>query len=82
MALHRDISINTLCLAPAPFDEQVSTIARLGARGISPGHEQIGEGAPQIGEPGHLAADGLLVNAELVLLKGDRRRTDVAADLA
>lgn len=43
MALHRDISINTLCLAPAPFDEQVSTIARLGARGISPGHEQIGE---------------------------------------
>lgn len=39
--MHRAISINTLCLAPAPLDAQAAVIARLGARGISPDLEQV-----------------------------------------
>lgn len=39
--VHRDISINTLSLAPAPLAELVDTIARLGAAGISPDVEQV-----------------------------------------
>ncbi len=41
--MHRAISINTLCLAPAPLALQAETIARLGARGISPDLEQVRE---------------------------------------
>lgn len=39
--MHRSISINTLCLAPAPLAGQADTIARLGAHGISPDLEQV-----------------------------------------
>jgi sugar phosphate isomerase/epimerase len=41
--MHRAISINTLCLAPAPLAGQIETVARLGARGISPDLEQVKE---------------------------------------
>lgn len=34
--MHRQISINTLCLAPARLGRHIDTIARLGARAISP----------------------------------------------
>ena len=43
MAMHRDISINTLSLAPAPLDQLVTTVSRLGARGITPDIGQIEE---------------------------------------
>jgi sugar phosphate isomerase/epimerase len=47
--MHRDISINTLSLAPAPLPDQIDTIARLGAKGVSPDLEQIREaGASRI----------------------------------
>ena len=39
--MHRALSINTLCLAPAPLDQLIETVARLGARGISPDLEQV-----------------------------------------
>lgn len=39
--MHPAISINTLCLEPAPFDRQVGIVARLGARAISPTIEDI-----------------------------------------
>jgi sugar phosphate isomerase/epimerase len=39
--MHRAISINTLCFAPAPLDAQAEAVARLGARGISPDLEQV-----------------------------------------
>jgi sugar phosphate isomerase/epimerase len=39
--MHPSISINTLCFAPAPLAEQIETVARLGARGISPDLEQV-----------------------------------------
>lgn len=39
--MHPAISINTLCLAPAPFDRQVEIVAGLGARGIAPTIEDI-----------------------------------------
>jgi sugar phosphate isomerase/epimerase len=35
------LSINTLCLEPAPFERQVEIIARLGATAISPQREEI-----------------------------------------
>ena len=35
--MHPQISINTLCLPAAPLGEHADTVARLGARGISPG---------------------------------------------
>lgn len=35
--MHRQISINTLCFPPAPFGNHVDSVARLGARAISPG---------------------------------------------
>jgi sugar phosphate isomerase/epimerase len=41
--MHRAISINTLCLAPAPIAELVDCVSRLGARGISPDLEQVTE---------------------------------------
>ena len=41
--MHRAISINTLCLAPAPLAAHVDTIARLGAAGISPDVGQLDE---------------------------------------
>lgn len=41
--MHRAISVNTLCLAPAAFDRQVGTVARIGVRGISPELEQVRE---------------------------------------
>jgi sugar phosphate isomerase/epimerase len=41
--MHRAISINTLCLAPAPFGDLVQAVARIGARGISPDLEQVKE---------------------------------------
>ena len=34
--MHPQISINTLCLAPAAVDKHTEAVARLGARGISP----------------------------------------------
>jgi sugar phosphate isomerase/epimerase len=40
-AMHRSISINTLCYAPAPLGILADTTARLGARGISPDLEQV-----------------------------------------
>jgi sugar phosphate isomerase/epimerase len=39
--VHSRISINTLSLAPAPLVEQMETVARIGATGISPDLEQI-----------------------------------------
>lgn len=39
--MHRAISINTLSLAPAPLADQIDTVARLSAAGISPDLEQI-----------------------------------------
>ncbi len=39
--MHQAISINTLCLAPAPLAAQTDTVARLGARAISPDLEQV-----------------------------------------
>jgi sugar phosphate isomerase/epimerase len=41
--MHPSISINTLSLAPAPLAQLVDTVARLGARGISPDLQQIEE---------------------------------------
>lgn len=41
--IHRAISINTLCLEPAPLDVQANVVARLGARGISPTLDQVGD---------------------------------------
>ena len=41
--MHPAISINTLSLAPASLAEQVDTVARIGARAISPGIEQVRE---------------------------------------
>jgi sugar phosphate isomerase/epimerase len=41
--MHRSISINTLCLAPAPLADHVDVVARLGARGISPELVQVVE---------------------------------------
>ena len=37
MALHSQISINTLCLPAAPLGSHADTVARLGARAFSPG---------------------------------------------
>jgi sugar phosphate isomerase/epimerase len=42
-AMHPRISINTLCLAPAPLREHVGTVARLGAAGIVPDLAQLHE---------------------------------------
>ncbi|MCW1428367.1 sugar phosphate isomerase/epimerase family protein [Novosphingobium sp. JCM 18896] len=39
--MHPAISINTLCLPPAPLGEQVERIARIGAGGISPELDQV-----------------------------------------
>ena len=39
--MHKSISINTLCLAPAALAEQIDAIARLGAHGISPELDQV-----------------------------------------
>jgi sugar phosphate isomerase/epimerase len=39
--VHPAISINTLCLAPAPLGALVDTIARIGARGLSPDLDQV-----------------------------------------
>jgi hypothetical protein len=39
--MHPSISINTLSLAPAGLDNQVDTIARLGACATSPDLEQV-----------------------------------------
>jgi sugar phosphate isomerase/epimerase len=39
--MHPSISINTLCFAPAPLGLQVDSVARIGARGISPDLEQV-----------------------------------------
>lgn len=39
--MHRAISINTLCLAPAPLGQQADQVARLGARAISPTLDQV-----------------------------------------
>jgi sugar phosphate isomerase/epimerase len=35
------ISVNTLCLAPAPLDRLIDRVARLGVRGISPDLDQV-----------------------------------------
>ena len=39
--MHRSISINTLCLAPAPLAGHADVVARFGARAISPDLEQV-----------------------------------------
>lgn len=44
--MHRAISINTLCLEPAPIAAQADAVARLGARGITPTIGQIDEAGP------------------------------------
>jgi len=41
--MHRDVSINTLCLAPAPLAEHIEAIARLGAQAMSPVVDQVRE---------------------------------------
>jgi sugar phosphate isomerase/epimerase len=41
--MHLAISINTLCLKPAPLGDLLDTVARIGARGISPDLEQVKE---------------------------------------
>lgn len=41
--MHRAVSINTLCLTPAPFAELTDSVARIGVRGISPDLEQVKE---------------------------------------
>ncbi len=41
--MHPNISINVLSLAPAPFDNHVETVARLGARAITPDIAQLGD---------------------------------------
>ena len=41
MTMHPNISINTLCFAPAGLDELTDKVARIGARGISPDLEQV-----------------------------------------
>ncbi len=55
--MHRSISINTLCYAPAPLGALAETTARLGARGIGPELEQVldfgvGESARAIRDAG------------------------------
>ena len=40
-AMHRAISINTLCLKPDTLDRQAELVARLGARGISPTRDEV-----------------------------------------
>lgn len=55
--MHPAISINTLCLPPAPLDAQVDQVARIGARGISPELDQVlafglAESARAIGDAG------------------------------
>jgi sugar phosphate isomerase/epimerase len=39
--MHPSISINTLCLTPAPLGDLADRVARIGARGISPEVDQI-----------------------------------------
>jgi sugar phosphate isomerase/epimerase len=39
--MHRNISINTLCLPPASLGNQADAIARLGARAISPTRDEV-----------------------------------------
>ncbi|MBV1687300.1 sugar phosphate isomerase/epimerase [Novosphingobium sp. G106] len=39
--MHPSISINTLCLPPAPLGDLAERVARIGARGISPDLDQI-----------------------------------------
>ena len=69
--IHRAISINTLCLEPAPLDVQANVVARLGARGISPTLDQVGDlGAARVDvdavevvlddEAGHVLQEGVL----------------------
>lgn len=41
--MHPSISINVLSLAPAPFDRQIDTVARIGARAITPGIDEFGD---------------------------------------
>lgn len=46
--MHPAVSINTLSLAPADLAAQIDTVARIGARAISPGIEQVAQmGADQ-----------------------------------
>ena len=46
--MHPAISINTLCLEPAPLARQAEQIARLGARGITPTIAQLLEAGPAL----------------------------------
>jgi sugar phosphate isomerase/epimerase len=60
-AVHPIISINVLSLAPTAFDRQVETVARLGARAITPDIVQLGDvsalqAARLIGDAGLQAA--------------------------
>lgn len=55
--MHPSISINTLCLPPAPLDALVDRVARIGAQGISPDLDQVlafgvGESAQAIRDAG------------------------------
>jgi sugar phosphate isomerase/epimerase len=45
--VHPAISINTLSLEPAPFDRHADTVARLGARALSPTIEGITDFGPE-----------------------------------
>ena len=46
--MHPAISINTLCLEPAPLARQAEQVARLGSRGITPTVAQILETGPAV----------------------------------
>jgi sugar phosphate isomerase/epimerase len=60
--MHPAISINTLCLAPAPFEAQAETVAALGAKGITPEISQVlDEGVGAVSRA--LRAAGLTVAA-------------------
>ena len=39
--MHRNLSINTLCFAPAPLGGLIERVARMGARGVSPDLDQV-----------------------------------------
>jgi len=60
--MHQNISINTLCLSPAPFGELTETVARIGAGAICPDVGQLQEhGAAAAGQA--IRDAGLVVSA-------------------
>lgn len=91
--MHRAISINTLCLAPAALAAQAEIIARLGARGISPDLGQvleIGAGAAtrtmrdcglEVATITHRAFGFATPEEEIASRERLKRTLDIAAEL-